>query len=78
MTVPDRMWVDPENEVAHPSPRSLSLTYTPYMPVDLYNEDVAKIRRDAIGDAVKIIMSLTEPGERAPASYFAAALERAK
>ncbi len=41
------------------------------------DEFAAKVRRDAMGDAVKIIMSLTEPGERAPAGYFASALERA-
>ncbi len=38
--------------------------------------ELAQARRRALDEAVKIIMSATEPGERAPASYFAQALEK--
>ncbi len=39
---------------------------------------ISEARRAAFDEAIKIIMALTEPGEGAPASYFAHALERAR
>ena len=39
---------------------------------------IAQARLKALDEAVKIIMSITEPGEMAPASYFAQALEDAR